>query len=400
MLGSTLLHAGEVLSVIILTSTIVFWGYGLYGFRKSLLALKPPKSSASRVPKFSVIIPCRNCVDTLSATIKSIAMQDVKPLKIVIIDDGSTDGSLETASTLSTELASQGLRVAVIRVSKVPAGWIPKPYACLRGYLEIKDESDVIVFLDSDTWFTRRDALRALVLEAWVTGLASYAPRFACLTRACRSAEVVLTTFSHAFLGFDKVFNPRSSIAWFFGCCWAVRKDVYEVLGTHESVKHEVVEDKALAALAKRMGVGFTVLSGFDRVVSLWHPRLSDSVNVLARIFWRRITRERWHTVAYTTLLLLPYLAPALGPVSLISMNPFLTVTGYAAYASCVLTHVLGSKVNGYPAVYAFIAPYVCVVMIFMFISRVLRGEFEWRGRNADELFSNIYSCSALNQRA
>lgn len=395
MPASTLLLIGEVLATLILVLTIAFWGYGLYGLRKSLSTLRKPNPNITHTPKFSVVIPCRNCVDTIVTTIKSIATQNIKPLKVVVVDDGSTDGSAEAVRALASELASQGLEVSVVSVNNVPPGWVPKPYACLRGYLEVRDESEVIVFLDSDTWFTREDSLRALVGEAWVTGLASYAPRFVCGTRACRAAEVLLTTFSHAFLGFDKVFDPKSRIAWFFGCCWAVRRDVYEALGTHESVKNEVVEDKALAIVAKRRGVSFAVLAGFDRVASLWHPRLSDSVNVLARIFWRRITRERGRSLAYATLFLLPYLVPALGPASLISMNPFLIAAGYTAYAVCTLTHVTGSKLNGYSVAYAFAAPYVGVALICMFMSRILKGEFEWRGRRANELLGNIHTCSA-----
>ena len=174
-----------------------------------------------------------------------------------------------------------------------------------------------------------------------------------------------------------------------------MRRDVYEALGTHESVKHEIVEDKAFAVAAKRRGVGFTVLAGFDRAASLWHSRLSDSVNALARIFWGRITRERGRSLAYAALFLLPYLVPALGPASLVSMNPFLIVAGYVAYGVCVLTHIIGSKLNGYSVAYALAAPYVGVAMICMFMSRIIRGEFEWRGRRADELLGNICACPA-----
>ncbi len=395
MLVSVLTLLGESLIIFILALITAFWSYGLYGVRKSLSRLRKPNSSITHTPKFSIIIPCRNCADTIATTIKSIATQDAKPLNIVVVDDGSTDGSAEVLRALASELVGRGLRVSVVRVDRVPQGWLPKPYACLQGYLRVRDESEVLVFLDSDTWFTRGDALRVLVGEAWVTGLASYAPRFVCGTRACRAAEVLMTTLSHAFLGFDKVFDPKSRIAWFFGCCWAVRRDVYEALGTHESVKHEIVEDKAFAVTAKRRGVGFTVLAGFDRAASLWHPRLSDSVNVLARIFWGRIMRERGRSLAYATLSLLPYLAPALGPVSLVSMNPFLMVAGYVAYGVCVLAHAIGSKLNGYSVAYAFAAPYVGVAMICMFMSRILKGEFEWRGRKAGELLGNIHACSA-----
>ena len=46
-------------------------------------------------PLFSIATPCWNSVDTIERTIKSILEQDFKDYEYIIVDGGSTDGTLE-----------------------------------------------------------------------------------------------------------------------------------------------------------------------------------------------------------------------------------------------------------------------------------------------------------------
>ena len=45
--------------------------------------------------KVSVIIPVYNCAEYIGATLKSVINQDFDDYEIIVIDDGSTDNSLE-----------------------------------------------------------------------------------------------------------------------------------------------------------------------------------------------------------------------------------------------------------------------------------------------------------------
>ena len=51
--------------------------------------------------KFSIIIPVRNCIEYLERSIYSIVAQNFKSYEIIIVDDGSTDGTLELARKMS-----------------------------------------------------------------------------------------------------------------------------------------------------------------------------------------------------------------------------------------------------------------------------------------------------------
>lgn len=51
--------------------------------------------------RFSVIIPCYNCVATLAATVESVRASGLYDYEIILIDDGSTDGTATLCDTLS-----------------------------------------------------------------------------------------------------------------------------------------------------------------------------------------------------------------------------------------------------------------------------------------------------------
>ena len=62
--------------------------------------------------KFSIIVPVYNAINTLDRCIKSVIDQDYEDFEIIIIDDGSTDGS-----TIGLENKVTGLNAKIIRIN-------------------------------------------------------------------------------------------------------------------------------------------------------------------------------------------------------------------------------------------------------------------------------------------
>ncbi len=66
--------------------------------------------TGENIPKISIIIPVYNVADYLTECIESIAVQEYKDYEIILVDDGSTDGS----EKLCDEYAARDSRVKVI----------------------------------------------------------------------------------------------------------------------------------------------------------------------------------------------------------------------------------------------------------------------------------------------
>lgn len=70
--------------------------------------------------KFSIVIPLYNKVNYINETLQSVIQQSKLPYELIIVDDCSTDGSLEEAlSFIEKESTSfEGIRIEIIRLSK------------------------------------------------------------------------------------------------------------------------------------------------------------------------------------------------------------------------------------------------------------------------------------------
>ncbi len=97
---------------------------------------------------YSVIIPVHNEKEFIQKMIKSLLLQTIKPLEIIIIDDNSTDGT----NLIIKKLVKDN---ELIKSYKLYSSDIHKPgekvvNAFLFGLEKIKHKYDVIVKLDSD----------------------------------------------------------------------------------------------------------------------------------------------------------------------------------------------------------------------------------------------------------
>jgi glycosyltransferase involved in cell wall biosynthesis len=98
-----------------------------------------PKSVLMNVPLVSVVIPAYNATATLDETLRSARSQTHRALEIIVVDDGSTDGTLN----LAQQHAAADVRVQV--VTQKNAG-----VAAARNNGWRRARSDLIAFLDAD----------------------------------------------------------------------------------------------------------------------------------------------------------------------------------------------------------------------------------------------------------
>jgi glycosyltransferase involved in cell wall biosynthesis len=102
----------------------------------------------STVP-VSVVVPCYRCVQTVGRALASVATQTSRPAEVILVEDGSDDGTIEHLRKLAAAHESSWIRIIALQrnlgaASARNAGWdaATQPY---------------VAFLDSDdAWHPRK----------------------------------------------------------------------------------------------------------------------------------------------------------------------------------------------------------------------------------------------------
>ena len=93
-------------------------------------------------PLVSVIIPLYNRVTLVEETVNSVLLQTYTNFELIIVDDGSNDGSL----LLAKSLAEQDERIAIYSRPKE----LPRGANSCRNFGLKKSKGDYVKWLDSD----------------------------------------------------------------------------------------------------------------------------------------------------------------------------------------------------------------------------------------------------------
>lgn len=203
--------------------------------------------------KLSIVVPVRNEEACLRDCLWSLVRQQEEgwelgqEWEILVVNDGSTDGSREIAESF--------VGVTVIGGGELPRDWTGKANAVWRGAEAAQGEW--FLFTDADTVHEPGSARRAVAeAERHGAGMLSYSPRQVVTGLAQRAVMPLIFGDLAATYTPAKVNDPANYAAAANGQYLLVRRDAYERIGGHREVKGEVLEDVALARLAKHRRVG------------------------------------------------------------------------------------------------------------------------------------------------
>jgi len=105
-----------------------------------------PSSDKAQV---SVVIPCYRCAQTIERAVESVALQTVQPAQVILVEDGSGDGTIEKLRNITQRFPADWVRIISLGQNAGPAvarntGWdaATQPY---------------VAFLDADdSWHPRK----------------------------------------------------------------------------------------------------------------------------------------------------------------------------------------------------------------------------------------------------
>jgi glycosyltransferase involved in cell wall biosynthesis len=301
----------------------------------------PVQSHASGRPRVSIIIPARNEEISLGACLESLVAQADVNSEIIVVDDGSSDGTRNLAGSFAG--------VQIISAGALRPGWTGKNNAVFSGAGLARGEW--LLFTDADTVHSPGSLARALAeAQRNEAALLSYSPEqevhgfwekavmpviFAELAAAYRPADVS---------------DPASAQAAANGQYILISREAYDAVGGHAAVAASLLEDVALARAVKASGRRIFFRFGGDAV----RTRMYRSLPQL---------QEGW-----TKNLALLFRSPA--RLAAVRFTEFILIVNTAALA---LAAALSNR-RGVSAA----AAVLCVVLLAFFFRRIRPAHFFW----------------------
>ncbi|WP_205471806.1 glycosyltransferase family 2 protein [Nocardioides sp. SYSU D00038] len=223
---------------------------------------RPDAGATPRPESLAVLVPVRdeaaNVEDCVAAALSALDAWP-GPARLLVLDDGSTDGT----SALLRHLAARHDRLEVLAGAPTPAGWLGKPWAC-HQLARAARPADLLVFLDADVRLAPH-ALTATGAQVRDSGLDLVCPYPRQLTSgvAERLVQPLLqwSWMSTLPLG-PAERSSRPSLTAANGQLLAVDATAYDRAGGHAAVRGDVLEDLALLRAVKTSGGRGVVTEG------------------------------------------------------------------------------------------------------------------------------------------
>jgi glycosyltransferase involved in cell wall biosynthesis len=367
---------------------LYFLTYMTKSFRQSPMLESFDRTSVSRSPKVSVILPARNEGRYIARCLDSLLGQDYPNFEIIAINDSSTDGTGE----IMKAYAANDLRVMHIDASPKPEGWTGKNWACYQGFLRARGE--LLIFTDADSKHlpsTMSLAVGHLMSENLEALTA--VPRLICNDFWTKMTLPVLATFLHTRFSPIRVNDPNTKTGYFFGSFFIITRSTYEAIGTHEGVKEELVEDGALGGKVKASKFRMKMVRGESHIDAVWARDLPTLWQGLRRlmipIYYQDKVNAYMMAMAVFFILFAPFASLPYLPVASFAGNTsyqILFVLQISAIALIMVTTAAQCRLAIFESpVYAFAAPLSGALISLSFMSAIAdakkKGAVSWRDR-------------------
>lgn len=386
----------NLIFIVIVTGAFGIWLYLLFVLKKSFNkspVIKGGRDNTSNSDLLSVIIPARNEEKYIKNCIHSILNQSARIYEVLIVDDSSEDSTLKIVEAFKNDP-----KVRIIPAGPKPNGWVGKNWPCYVGYRNAR--GNYLLFTDADTIHSSnslKDSLDTLLSEKM--DVITAVPRLMYPNFIIKMVLPILSIFMFTRYSPMRVNDPNVELGYLFGSYFVITRDCYEKVGTHESVKSEIVEDGALGKKLKSEGFKLRMYRGENLIDAFWARDFSTLWNSLKRLIIPVFFTDKRNSILITLGIFFLMVFPYLMLFYVIGIY-LATTTTDASYhfllgisAICIVT-IFGAnfyqlkKANTHKSIYGFGTPIGCFVVSISFLWSILtsqkRAIISWRGRKYD----------------
>ena len=239
---------------------LVAWFYLLLGRGMFWLLRERDRGDAllpEAGPSVVAIVPARDEAGVIATAVTSLLTQNYNgPFRIVLVDDGSSDGTADVAR-LAALASGCGSRLEIISGTERPKGWAGKVWAMKQGVVRATTNAapQYLLFTDADIAHPC-DSVSRLVARAEHRQLVlvSLMAKLQCGTGAEKLLIPAFVFFFAMLFPFSWVNNAARKTAAAAGGCMLVRRVALENAGGLEMIAGAIIDDCALARLLKTEG--------------------------------------------------------------------------------------------------------------------------------------------------
>ena len=312
------------LIIFIVVGIFSTWIYLLFFMIKSLRyspRLEKIKNINKTFPMVSIIVPARNEERYIPKCVDSLVKQDYHDFEIILVNDESSDKTLE----IMNEYQNSYSTIKVLNVNRPDADWTGKNWACYQGYLNSK--GDLLLFTDADSYHSENTlSLVVQNIKHYRLDAITVMPRLLCNDFFTKVTLPLLTIFMHTRFSPLKVNDAKSKLGYFFGSYFLIKRDTYEKVGSHASVKHEIIEDGALGKKVKEGNFKMRMVRGESYVQTIWARNASELSKAIDRLVIPMFMENRLKlsllSIVLFFLLIFPFLIVSLS-LTLSIIHPY-----------------------------------------------------------------------------
>lgn len=339
-------------------------------------------------PKVSVIVPARNEEKLISKCLDSLLNQDYENYEIIVIDDSSEDSTGE----IIKKYAKENSKIIHVSARPKPKDWMGKNWACMEGYQKVTGE--LLVCTDSDTKYSP-NVLSLSVSHLFSLNLDALTviPKMLCFDNWTRITLPMLSTFLHTRFSALRVNDPSKKTGYFFGSFFIIKKVVYEAIGTHEGVKHEIIEDGALGKKVKEGGYKLRMVRGEHLLEAVWARNKTTLWNGLKRLMVPLFLQGKSIAIgifiAVLFLLFMPFPILIYAGIFFENTISFLMLLIVSALASGLIYcagFIVATKGLQLRKIYSVFAPVGSFIVVSGFFSGMIQANsknaISWKGRS------------------